>query len=83
MVHQMRIDKLKSAVKAAGVAMAPAADQFNAEPERHSAPPAVDPGNYSRSWATPTYRVGFDQAITQPNKLKGWFSMRWPRLLAP
>ena len=76
---QMRIDKLRSAVEAAGVTMAPASDQFDADPE---AVAEVDAGNYSRSWATPRYRHGFDKPAPSPNKLKNWFVLHWPRTLS-
>ena len=81
---QMRIDTLRSAVEAAGVTMAPASDQFDPEPE---AAAEVDAGNYSRSWAAPRYRTGFgktsfETATSRPNKLKDWFTVRWPRALS-
>jgi hypothetical protein len=83
MAHQMRINALKSAIEAAGVAMAPAADQFNGEPSSSGqAAPDVDAGNYSRAWASPRYRNGFEQSASRPNKLKGWFSSRWSRALS-
>lgn len=73
----MRIDKLKSAVEAAGVTMAPASDQFDPEPETVE----MDAGNYSRSWATPGFRQGFAKS-ERPHKLKDWFAVRWPRALS-
>ncbi len=75
---QMRIDNLRSAVEAAGVTMAPSSDQFDPEPEAVE----VDAGNYSRSWATPSFRHGFDKAAPRANKLKDWFAVRWPRALS-
>ena len=47
----------------------------------------VDAGNYSRSWAAPRYRTGFgktsfETATSRPNKLKDWFTVRWPRALS-
>jgi hypothetical protein len=75
---QMRIDKLRSAVEAAGVTMAPASDQFDPEPETVE----LDAGNYSRSWATPRYKTTFDKTAARPNKLKDWFAVRWPRALS-
>jgi hypothetical protein len=57
MAKTMRIDVLRSAVEAAGVAMAPSADQFDGEPaspvvSAAAIPEAgMDAGNYSRSWA--------------------------------
>lgn len=81
---QMRIDTLRSAVEAAGVTMAPASDQFDPEPETAA---EVDAGNYSRSWAAPRYRKGFGDttfeiAASRPNKLRNWFTVRWPRALS-
>ena len=78
MARHMRMDTLKSAVEAAGVAMAPAADQFDGE-QAGTRQPEVDAGNYSRSWASPTFRQGFEKPAARPNKLKSWFSGRWVR----
>lgn len=70
---KMRIDTLKSAVEAAGVAMAPASDQFDAEPG--------DAGE--------GYAQNYNHARSHPRsldstsaKLKSWFHMRWPRALS-
>lgn len=82
MTQQMRIDKLRSAVEAAGVAMAPASDGFETPPKSiANAAPASKPGAESTAgaWATPRYRTGFEQPPARPNKLTGWFSTRWPR----
>lgn len=82
MARQMRIETLKSAVEAAGVAMAPAPDQFDGDPAASGGgprAPEMDAGNYSRSWASPNFRSGFDKPAARPNKLKSWFSGRWMR----
>jgi hypothetical protein len=51
----MRIETLRSTVEAAGLAMAPSADQFDSEIKSVEATNPIlvpmDAGNYSRSWA--------------------------------
>lgn len=88
----MRIDALRSAVEAAGVAMAPSADQFEGEPtpmivdfgtEAVSAKPAAsDAGNYSRSWARPVFVNGFPHNEPAQAGFKQWFTARWVRALS-
>lgn len=72
----MRIESLRSAVEAAGVAMAPASDQFlAAEP---AAP--VDAGNYSRSWAAPRFKPVFSEP--RAAGLFQWLSVRRARAMS-
>jgi hypothetical protein len=70
---QMRIETLRSAVEAAGVTMAPSADQFDGEPE---APVETSAASYLRSWAGGRSR---DHTAA---KLKAVFNVRWPRALS-
>ena len=84
MAHPMRIDALRSAVEAAGVAMAPSSDQFEGEPgglivdiAPEGRAPAMDAGNYSRSWARPAFRDGFARAEPQSGVFKQWLA--WTR----
>jgi hypothetical protein len=86
MAHDMRLTTLKSAVEAAGVAMAPSSDQFEGEaphlaqaaPDRGGRP-SEDAGNYSRTWARPVFREGFDTVHPARQKtLRQWFALRWP-----
>ena len=84
MAYHIRIDSLKTAAEAAGVAMAPSSDQFDGEPVTTAEGALVvtaqaDAGNFSRSWASPLYRQDFEPALRKPAKLKTWFSIRWPR----
>jgi hypothetical protein len=76
----MRIDALRSAVEAAGVAMAPNDDQFDdcsttlvEEAETaHLASWPVAARTYVRSWAAPVPATGLIQ----------WFTVRRPRTLS-
>ena len=85
MALPIRIDALKSAAEAAGVAMAPSSDQFEGEPEglivdmapEGRAPATIDAGNYSRSWARPGYRDGFARTEPQSSVFKQWLA--WTR----
>ena len=78
MAQHTRIDKLKSAAEAAGVAMAPAPDQFEGEIFRMV---SVDPGNYSRSWVSTVSQTSL-KAQVRRDKLKQWFLLHWPRGLS-
>jgi hypothetical protein len=86
MSQPIRIDALRSAVEAAGMAMAPSSDQFAAEPDGlivdiapvATASATMDAGNYSRSWARPGFRDGFARTEPQPSLFKQWFS--WTRV---
>ncbi len=90
MANKMRIDSLKSAAEAAGYAMAPSADQFDDVPALSAAAEmtteasqGMDAGNYSRSWARPRYRSGFEQRMTARHRLlTHWLQVRWHRALS-
>jgi hypothetical protein len=90
MANKMRIESLKSVAEAAGFAMAPSADQFDAEPDLTAVDETVaeagqgmDAGNYSRSWARPRYRSGFEERMTSRHRLlTHWFQARWHRALS-
>jgi len=83
MAHGMRIDVLKSVAEAAGVAMAPGTDQFEAAPDdlivditAPSKQTLMDGGNYSRSWARPLFRDTFPEKAPKANAIKLWLSGR-------
>lgn len=89
MAHPVRIDVLKSVVEAAGMAMAPAADQFEDEPNPFivdigSQAPAtsMDAGNYSRSWARPMFRDSFPETPSRPSTIKLWLTGRRARVVS-
>ena len=88
MAHPMRINVLRSVVEAAGVAMAPATDQFEGEPDSlivdigSQAPVTMmDGGNYSRSWARPLFRDGFPQVPARPS-IRVWLTGRRSRMVS-
>ena len=83
MANYMRMDNLRSAVEAAGLAMAPAADQFDGEPaavERDAAASGTDTVNYSGAWTHARLREGFEAAAPS---LRHWLQLRWSRTLSP
>lgn len=89
MAHGMRYDVLKSVAEAAGLSMAPGADQFEGEPEPlivDIAAPAVqsmtDAGNYSRSWARPIFRDHFPDKPQRENAITLWLRGRRTRIVA-
>jgi len=88
MAYPMRIDVLRSVAEAAGTAMAPEADQFEGAPtddlivdigSQPSATP-MDAGNYSRSWARPTFRDSFPEAPVKTNAITLWLKGRRSKL---
>ncbi len=83
MANGLRFDVLKSVAEAAGLSMAPGADQFEGEPEPmivDIAAPApnttTDAGNYSRSWARPIFRDGFPEKPQKENAITHWLKGR-------
>ena len=89
MAHLVRIEALRSVVEAAGLAMAPAADQFEAEPDRlivdigaQTPSISMDAGNYSRSWARPLFRDSFPEVPSRPSTIKLWLTGRRTRVVA-
>lgn len=88
MANGLRFDALKSVAEAAGLAMAPATDQFEGEPEPlivNIAAPApqttMDAGNYSRSWARPIFRDGFPETPARPSAITLWLKSRRARVV--
>lgn len=88
MASGIRFDVLKSVAEAAGLSLAPGADQFEGEPEPLivdiAAPPpqtTTDAGNYSRSWARPIFRDSFPEQPQKENAITLWLKGRRTRIV--
>ena len=89
MAHPMRIDVLRSVAEAAGMTMAPASDQFDAEPNEliadigaQTPPVSMDAGNYSRSWARPLFRDNFPESKPRTSAITLWLKGRRTRIIS-
>ena len=94
MAHPMRIDVLRSVAEAAGLTMAPEADQFDGDPLEGDngglivnigsqvQATSMDGGNYSRSWARPTFRDSFPEAPRRANAISVWLTSRRTRIIS-